>query len=266
MFNLSKRKRLPFFRLIPLLLVAVFTLSVVPSAHAEVPDYKWTAALSGIDTLYDGYTALETTNKLEKQRIQSLRKDNTTRLQTVNAAIKNIDKSKIDTLAATVKNLKDRHAPLLDQYRNLGKQISEARKRKDKKNADLLDLTRNKLKPSVEAAKLAIKQAETQLSTAKSQAKNKVQIVKDTLMPVSNLKKQITAENKSITSFNKTRSASYKRYRSAVKSGNAITAVAEITMMITQLRNVHKSQQIIYSWEQQISSAIQSATNKLPAK
>ncbi|MEJ8303257.1 hypothetical protein [Saccharibacillus sacchari] len=253
-------------RLASVCLVAVLICTVSLPAQAEASGNNWAVSLSAVDSLYDGYTALETANKLEKQEIQLLRKDSSARLQNVNSAIKAIDKSKIDTLTATAAALKTRYAPLLQQYSDLGKQAGDARKRKDKKNADLLDLQRNKLKPSVEAAKLEIKQANEALVAAKKQAKTKAQIVKDALLPVSSLKKQVTAENKSITAFNKTRAASYKRYRAAIKSGNAITAAAEITMMYTQLGKIHASQQKIYGWEKQISAAIKSAAAKLPAK
>lgn len=259
-------KKGSFSRFASLMLAAVLVLSVYAPGRAQASGDAWAAALSGIDSLYDGYTALETANKLEKQQIQSLRKDSAARLKEVNAAVKAIDKTKIDQLASTAASLKTRHASLIGQYGDLGKQASEARKRKDKKNADLLDLKRNKLKPSVDAAKSEIKKANEELAAAKKQAKAKAQIVKDALAPVTSLKKQVTAENKSITSFNKTRAASYKRYRAAVKSGNAITAAAEITMMYTQLGKIHASQQKIHGWEKQISAAIKSAANKLPGK
>lgn len=259
-------KKSLFHRLIPLLLATVLTLTVSLPARAEAAGDAWTVALSGMDTLYDGYTALETANKLEKQAIQSLRKDSATRLKEVNAAVNAIDKPKIEQLAATAASLKLRHASLIQQYSDLGKQASDARKRKDKKNADLLDLKRNKLKPSVDAAKSEIKSANEALSAAKKQAAAKAKVVKDVLASVTSLKKQVTAENKSIAAFNKTRAASYKRYRAAVKSGNAITAAAELTMMYTQLGRIHASQQKIYGWEKQIAAAIKSAASKLPTK
>lgn len=263
---LIEKKKRALSRLFPLLLAAVLILSVSLPARAQASGDTWAAALSGIDTLYDGYTALETVNKLEKQEIQSLRKDSAARLKEVNAAVKAIDKPKIDRLASEAAALKLRHASLIQQYSDLGKQASEARKRKDKKNADLLDLKRNKLKPSVDAAKLEIKNANEAVSAAKKQATAKAKTVKDMLVPVASLKKQVTAENKSIAAFNKTRAASYKRYRSAVKSGNAITAAAEMTMMYAQLGKIHASQQKIYGWEKQISAAVKSAATKLPSK
>lgn len=261
----SKKSRRPVHLAVLLLIFSLILSLAAPQGKVYASGDAWAAALSGIDTLYDGYTALETANKIEKLEIQSLRKDNAARLKQVNAAIKSIDKSKIDSLAAQSTALKSKHAPLLGQYSELGKQAAEARKRKDKKSADLLDLKRNKLKPSVEAAKLEMKKVKESLAAAKKQAASKAKLVKDALAPVSSLKKQVTAEHKSITAFNKTRSAAYKRYRSSIKSGNAITAAAEITLMYNQLGKIHGSQQKIYGWEKQISAAIKSAAAKLPS-
>lgn len=252
-------------RLTPLLLIVALVFSFPASGRASSAGDVWAAALSGIDALYDGYTALETANKIEKQAIQALRKDNEARLKTVNAAVKAIDKAKIDRLTADAAAAQNRHAALLKQYGDLGKQASDARKRKDKKNADLLDLQRNKLKPSVDAAKSEIAKAKEALASAKKQAAAKAQVVKNALTPVTALKKQVTAENKTIAAYNKTRAASYKRYRSSIKSGGAITAAAELTLMYTQLNKIHASQQKIYGWEKQIAAAIQSAAAKIPS-
>ncbi len=253
------------YRLMPLLLIFALVFSFPASGRASAAGDGWAAALSGIDALYDGYTALETANKIEKQAIQALRKDSEARLKTVNASVKAIDKAKIDRLAADAVALPNRHAALLKQYADLGKQAADARKRKDKKNADLLDLKRNKLKPSVDAAKSEIAKAKEALASAKKQAAAKAQIVKNALTPVAALKKQVTAENKTIAAYNKTRAASYKRYRSSVKSGGAITAAAELALMYTQLDKIHASQQKIYGWEKQIAAAIQSAAAKIPS-
>ncbi len=255
----------PFHRLLTLLLVLAVAFSFPFAGRAAAAGDGWTAALSSIEMLYDGYTALETANKIEKQGIQSLRKDSEARLHTLNAAIKTIDKAKVDRLTADAAAVRSKHAALLKQYSDLGKQAAEARKRKDKKNADVLDLKRNKLKPSVDAAKSEIKHAKEALASAKKQAAAKAKTIRDALAPVTALKKQVTAENKSIAAYNQTRAASYKRYRAAVKSGAAITAAAELTLMYTQLDKIHVSQQRIYGWEKQILAAVQAAAAKLPA-
>ncbi|OWA33346.1 hypothetical protein B9G55_21955 [Saccharibacillus sp. O16] len=254
-------------RLLSLLLVAVIALSALslpPAGRAAAADNGWSAALSSMDVLYDGYTALETANKIEKQAIQSLRKDSEARLKTIHTALTQIDKTKIARLAADSTASQNKHAALLKQYSDLGKQAAEARKRKDKKSADMLDLKRNQLKPSVDAAKSEIKRTKEALASAKKQAAAKAKMVRDALAPATALKKQVTEENKSIAAANKTRAASYKRYRAAVKSGGAITAAAELTLMYAQLDKIHLSQQKIYSWEKQILAAVQAAAAKLP--
>ncbi|WP_223069772.1 hypothetical protein [Paenibacillus caui] len=224
----------------------------------------WNNALSSIDGLYDSFTALESIIRLEKQEIQALRSKNNDQLKALNAKIKMIDKAKIDRLKLEAEQAQKKNAPLLKEYAALGKQAAEARKRKDKKAADLLDLKRNKLKASVEAARLENRLKNEALSEAKKQATAKAKVVKDALAPVQTLKKQITAENKKITSANKSMTAAGKRYRAAVKQGNAIAAAAEMTLMYGELGHIHASLKNIYGWEGQIASMLRAAEAKLP--
>ncbi len=259
--------RLPVRLFAPLLVLGLLLLALAAPperAFASSPDTAWAAALSALDTAYDGYTALETVNKLEKMEIQSLRKDSASRLKIVHDAIRRIGRSDADRLQARIAALKSRHAPLLEQYRELGRQAAEARKSKNKKRVDLLDLKRNNLKPSVQAARLEIQTAQQELAAAKKQAAAKAKLLRDALAPAAACKQQVTAENKSIAAFNKTRTAAYKRYRSAVKQGSAMTAAAELTLMYDQLGRIHASQQRILGWEKQIAAAIRVAAAKLP--
>jgi predicted nucleic acid-binding Zn-ribbon protein len=231
-----------------------------PAAHAD----SWDSALSSMDALHDGYTAMEAIIKAEKSEITALNQKNNAQLTRMNTSIQAIDKAKVDQLKSTADAAVKKYAPLLAEYTSLGKQATEARKNKDKKTADLLDLKRNKLKPSVDAAKLEIKNKKDALSAARTQATAKKKVVQDALLPVKTLKQQITAENKLISSANKNKSAAEKLYRSAVKQGNAVAAAAELTIMYNELGKVHTSQQKIKTWATQITSTLSAAQAKLP--
>lgn len=225
---------------------------------------SWDTALNTVDGLYDSVSAMDSVIKLEKQNTQVLRKSNDAVQKAINESVKNIDKSKLTELKAAADQAEKKYAPLLADYANLGKQITAAKKNKDKKTADLLDLKRNRLKPSVDAAKLEIKNKKAALSAAKQAAAAKTKLVKDALAPVTVLRKQITEENKLIAASNKSRAVADKLYKSAVKQGNAVTAAAELTIIYGELGKVHSSQQKIYSWEKQITSVLTSAKAKLP--
>ncbi|MNB83894.1 hypothetical protein D3C75_307360 [compost metagenome] len=233
-------------------------------AHAAAFEPEFAAAIGSIDQLYDGYTALETAIKLQKSQIQELRSRNDDRQKSIAAKVKLIDKAKIEQLNSASVQVSGKHAALLQQYSDLGKRAAAARKSKDKKSADLLDLQRNKLKPSVEAARLEIKNAKEALAAAKKSASAKAKLVTDALVPVQNLRKQVTAENKKIAAANRTRTAAGKRYRLAVKQGAAITAATEMALMYNELGKINACWKTIYGYEKQIAAALSTAEAKLP--
>lgn len=255
-------------RLLALLFILSAAFSVVTlagpvyAASSSGPDFA--AAISSVDQLYDGYTALETAIKLQKAQVQDLRSLNNARQKSIAAKVKLIDKPAIDRLTAASARVTAKHAALLQKYSELGTRLTEARKQKDKKNADLLTLQRSQLKPSVEAAKLEIKNAKEALASARKAAAAKAKVVNDALAPVTALRKQVTAENKKIAAANKTRTAANKRYRTAVRQGAALTAATEMALMYSELGKIHTCWNNICAYEKQIAAYLSAAEAKLP--
>ncbi|MCT2194580.1 hypothetical protein ACL02P_06105 [Paenibacillus sp. MB22_1] len=250
---------------IRLLLLAVITISLMMSGTR--PMYaasSWEAALSGIDAMYDGLTAVQTLVKQESLEISALRKKNNDALAAINAKLKAIDQATITRLTQESESLQRKHASLLEEYKSLGKQVSAAKIRKDKKSADLLELKRNQLKPAATAASAEIKAKKDALAAAKKAKAAKVKVVKDALAPVQTLKKQITAENKSVAAARKHLSAADKRYKASVKRGDAIVAALELKIVYDQTKTIHTSLTKVYDWEKQISRTITNASAKLP--
>ncbi|WP_161487833.1 hypothetical protein [Paenibacillus glacialis] len=233
----------------------------VPQVHASD---RWDTALAQIDIVYDDVTALKVTTLSETQHIQEQRTKNTDALKLVNVKITAIDVEWIKKLQIELDQTLRKHTPLLEQYTTLSKQASAAKQNKNKKLSDLLDLKRNKLRASVEAARTDIKVKKAALSTAKKQRATKVKVVKDALAPVQNFKKQITAENKTIAAIRQIYSAAEKSYKASVKEGNAVTAADNITLMYEQMVLIHTSLQKVYDWEKQIAQTIVIAESKLP--
>ncbi|GGA28161.1 hypothetical protein [Paenibacillus physcomitrellae] len=247
--------------LISVLLAMVLGLgALTPAAYAD----SWNSALSTLDGLHDSYTALESVVKAEKAQITAINKTNNDQLSRINAGIQAIDKTKIGQLQNTADAASKKYAPLLAEYSALGKQAAAARKSKDKKAADLLDLKRNKLKPSVDAAKQEIKTKKDALAAAKKQAAAKKKGVQDALLPVKTLKQQMTAENKLVTEANRRKSTAEKLYRTAVKQGNAIAAAAEMAVMYSELGKVHTSQVKLRTYADKITASLKTAQAKLP--
>ncbi|MDP4099276.1 hypothetical protein OIN60_21405 [Paenibacillus sp. P96] len=245
--------------LVLLLVAALWWGSILP-AQAD----SWEAALDGIDAVYDDVTELEALIKLESKQTQTLRQKNNDSLQALNKDIQAIDAALIARLTGEVKQIEQKHAALLSQYSSLSKQAAAARKQKNTKAAALLDLKRNNLKPSYTQAKAEIKAKKDALTAAKKQATTKKKAVKDALLPVTALKKQITAENKVIADARKSKTAANKKYRSAVKIGDAVTALTQMMVVYDQLARIHTSQQKTYTWEKKIAEGLAAAEAKLP--
>ncbi|MDU4696882.1 MULTISPECIES: hypothetical protein [Paenibacillus] len=250
---------------IKLLLLAVITCSLMLGGNR--PMYAasaWDAALDGIDAMYDGLTAVQTLVKQESLEISALRKKNNDALAAIHAKLKTIDQATITRLTQESESLQRKHASLLEEYKSLGKQAAAAKKRKDKKSAELLELRRNQIKPSATAAAAEIKAKKDLLAAAKKAKTAKAKVVKDALVPVQTLKKQITAENKSVAAARKHLSAADKRYKASVKRGDAIGAALELKTVYDQTKAIHTSLTKVYDWEKQIARLITVASAKLP--
>ncbi|MGG6311082.1 hypothetical protein [Paenibacillus macerans] len=246
-----------------LLVFGMLVLLLCGTAQAKPAD-SWNAAWDGIDAVYDGLTMVQSLVKQESAEITALRKRNNEQLSAINAKVKAIDRPLLDRLAAEGESLQRKHAALLENYSSLGKQVTAAKKRKDNKAADLLELKRNQLKPAATAAAAEIKAKKDALAAAKKATAGKAKIVKDALIPVQTLKKQITAENKTIAAVRKVLSAADKRYKSSVKQGDAVGALLELKTVSDQTNQVHASLKKVYEWEKKIAQTLASAATKLP--
>ncbi|ANF98905.1 hypothetical protein AR543_19020 [Paenibacillus bovis] len=245
------------------LILALLTplTSLLPANHAYADN--WTAAVNGIEAVYDGVASLESIIQLENQQTQTLRKQNNNRLQTVNTKIKDMDKAKLASLKTTVTQTEQKYASLFTDYAELGKQAATARKQKNTKKAEVISLKRNKMKAEVTAARTEIKQKKAALTQARKETAARKKNVKEALAPVQTVKKQITAENKTISTYKKSRSSARKSYHAAVKKGDAISAAAYLTVVYNKLGAIHASQQKIYGYEQQITTIIKAAESRL---
>ncbi|MNO28149.1 hypothetical protein D3C76_180360 [compost metagenome] len=248
-------------RFVQFILVVALLNSNLTMASAAA---DWDSALDEINGLHGKYTSLQEALKSDVSTIQILRKQNNNMLKSIHAVIASTDKALLTRLSSEITSAQKKHAPLLEQYSTLGKQSSAAKKVRDFKTATLLDLRRNKLKAAVTIARTEIKAKTDALATARKQTATKLKPIKDALAPITGLKKQITAENKNITVAQKVRSEADKRYKTAVKQGDAITAATEMSASYEKMIQIHSLQQKIRIWEQKIALALRAAESKLP--
>lgn len=231
----------------------------LPAAAAD-----WDSALEEIHNLYGDYTGLQETMKSEISRNQTLRKQNIADLSAINSQLKSMNSSLLSRLKSEAEAMKKKHAPLLEQYTSLGKQASAARKAGNLKAATTLDLKRNKLKAAANAARVEIKGKTAALAEARVATSISVKPAKEALAPVQGLRKQITAQSKKVSELQALRSEADKRYRAAVRTGDAVTAAAEMKLSYAKMSEIRSMLQQIYSGEQKISAALRSAEPKIP--
>ncbi|MWV43151.1 hypothetical protein GRF59_05865 [Paenibacillus sp. HJL G12] len=254
-------------RVVTIVLVFMMCLMMGISgpSYALASDSVWEAALEDIGKLHDTFIGLESANQLEKQQIQDLRKQNNDKLKLINTRVQLIDMVKLDKLKTEAEQVQKKYAPLLAEYSELGRKATEARKRKDSKSALLYDLKRNRLKTSVNNARQEIKGKKDAYLAAKKIASAKAKVVKDILIGVQALKRQITAENQKMAEWNKDRAAADKRYKAAVKAGNAVTTASELKQIVAELNRIHDAQNKIMGWERDVAQTLRSAEAKLPS-
>lgn len=241
----------------------LLSLWIAPGSRVMAAS-EWDTALDEIHNLYTDYTSLQTSLKSDLQRNQALRKQNSAALAAVNKHLQATNAVQLAKLRATTEAVQKKHGPLLEQYNALGKQITAARKANNLKSATLLEIKRNKLKPAATAARAEVKIAASALAEAKAVAAARNKPAKDALAPVAQLKKQIAAQNKLFSAAQAVRSEADKRYRTAVQTGDAATAAASMKQSYNRMVELRAMAGQMFSWEQQISTALRSAEQKLP--
>ena len=269
MINLGNKFRLrhPFRKVSDLkgcILLVILIFLVTSNLSYASAATEWDSALDNINALHNNYTSLQETIKNDSLKIQKLRKVNNDDLKSINLKLQSFDEPLLTRLKVEVTAIQNKHAPLLKQYSELGKQSTAAKKAKDLKTATILDLKRNKLKPAVVLARSEVKTKTEALAAARKLTATKTKPAKDALVTVTTLKKQIAVENKKVSAAQKARSEADKQYKIAVKQGDAILAAAEMRTSYEHMLQIHAMQQTLYSWEQKISVALRAAESKLP--
>ncbi|MBW4085821.1 hypothetical protein [Paenibacillus sp. S150] len=244
-------------------LLVVLAIFAGHSPHVSAAA-DWDSALEEIHTLYNDYSGLQSALKSESARTRTLRRQNNADLAAINLKLQATDAALLNRLKTEAEAAKKKHAPLLAEYTSLGKQITAARKAGNLKSATLFEIKRNKLKAAAASARTEVKTKNTRLAEARALTAAKTKPAKDALAPISDLKKQITAQNKSASAVQEERSEADKRYKAAIASGDAITAAAAMKLSYGRIGELRTFAQQAYAWEQKITLALRAAEAKLP--
>lgn len=249
-----------------MLMILAISLTVLPGNRvlAAAADPQWDASYSALGGLHDLLAAADLAIRDIREQYLTLRKRNTELQKDIYARIKLIDKTKLERLYSEAEQAKRKYAPLLEEYARLSKQGTEARKQKNRKQALMADMKRNRIKGAVEAARTEIKKKQAAAAAAKQEAIAKSKSVKEAMTPIQPLRKKITSENKRIAELNKSRTAVNKRYKAAVKHGDAVGAALGMKTMVDQLQQILNSRKSILAWEREVQQALKKAETRLP--
>ncbi|TJY40721.1 hypothetical protein E5161_16370 [Cohnella pontilimi] len=217
--------------LVMALWVPVMALAAAPEFTAlQKHEFEKTAA--GADSQlaerltgqYRDYLSLAEQSRSWEQQTGALHYRNEDRSADVRKRIMQINSAKINTLKLSVENAKKRYQPLFDLYTSVNKQLTAARKLKNKTLTSVLSAQAESLKLSVEAARADIKGKQLALASARDAANAWMKKVRTTLSGIDPLKKQYKALKESVSVLQDNRSLTWKTLTQAVKKRDAKAA------------------------------------------
>jgi len=257
-------KRSRFNTTVPvvLLLFVMLGLAALPLQAAAAD--AWDKAMEEINASYDETAVIKAVTAEQAKGIAELRSANNTGLKSWKAQVEHFNSVRLTSLKEADAAVKSRHSKLLKQYTSLGKQLQAAREAGQEKQVTLLNLKRNRLMPAYASARSEMRAAAAAYSSARKQAAARLTPVTETLAKVSQQKKIIAADNKVIAEIRKQRAASDKGFRTAVKAGDAVTAVKELHSLQTQLKLLKSQQAAVYEREKEIAVLLRTIQTKFP--
>lgn len=251
-------------RIIPmLLLLLMIGLNVQPGTSTAANG--WDEALEGINAVYDETAALRASVETQTKTVTALRTANNAGLKDLREQVGRYDSARLTKLKAADAAVKSKHAKLVAEYASLGKQLKAAKEAKQEKQAAMLNLKRNKLKPAYTSARTEMQTAAGAYTSAKKQTAAKLAPVTEALAKVTQLKKRITEKNKEIAGVRKQRVDSDKQLKAAVKAGDAVAALKELRALRSHFTRLRDQQAVVLGWEKEIAALLQTAHAKFPA-
>lgn len=252
-----------------------FTAVEASAASVTLPasaKTAWDKLVSGSDSAqaaklkgqYNELVALQQQETGLDERTKSLHYANAEALADTRNKIKQINASKLASLEAQAKQTRERYQPLLDKYTQLNKQISAAKAVKSKELAKVLQLQADLLKPSVQAAKAAIKQQDDAYKAEKDATSKIAKNIRATLDGIDTVNVRIRASKSSASASKSAISPIFKTLAQTAKQGDAKSAASSMSGALSLYRQLIGHKEKIYGYEQEITSIIAKAKTQFP--
>ncbi|RAR45767.1 hypothetical protein [Paenibacillus sp. MDMC362] len=268
-----------FRRLLTLSLVMALLLSLIPMPFVNAAAIEFTDTVQAQLNATADRAGGTVRTKLIKQfddfksernqvmdlddRISSLRYANEAKASETRKKISEIDKDKIRKLEDQLQAAKTKYQPLFNTYSALNKQITAAKKLKDKSLSKMLQSQASGMKILVSLGRDDIRNKQTALTAAKKERTSKAAKVRSILSEIESYKSKIKSDKSAISTPNKRMTTEWKNFKAAVKANESARTSDALSRLLTLSGQILTTKKSIYSHEQKIESIITRANAQL---
>ncbi|BBI31403.1 coiled-coil domain-containing protein [Cohnella abietis] len=220
---------------------------------AASADKTTAAKLNG---LYNELSNLLKQDQENETKIKAIHYRNEEALLALRKQIRDINADKLTKLEAQVKQTKNRYKPLFETYSSVNKQITVAKKLKNKTLTTMLSTQADVLKLSVKLAREDIKNKEEAYKTAKGATSLTIKSARDKLDTIDPLKVQIKAHRGAISLPRTSLSPVWTNFKHATKKSDIPSTLDSLSTLVMLSRQIVEQQQKIYILEGKITDII----------
>ncbi|MNI01087.1 hypothetical protein D3C73_539160 [compost metagenome] len=218
---------------------------------------KITKQYSDFSTQYKGITNWDA-------KISTLHYENEAQVSAIRQQIREIHDDKIAKLEAQVKDLKNKYQPLFDSNTALTRQVSTAKKLKDKTLYKMLSAQSDVLKTAAAFARQEIRTKQDALTAAKKEKTHLTKKIRGVLAEIDPVKNKIKAEKSILSGQNKLITTEWTNFKSAIKKSDADRTSDSLARLLTCSAKIHSLKQNMYNMEVSISSIIKRSKDLIP--
>jgi hypothetical protein len=213
--------------------------------------------------LYNRFLLLQQQEATREEQIKQLHYRNQEQLSVLRKQMSGIDAERISRLEAALKQTRDRHQPLFDQYQSLNRQITIASKLKNKDVTSFLRSQAAILKTAASVARQDIRLKESAVAQAKDERNKKLKRIRSTLSDMDPILIRIRAEQSSEGVYKKRVTAEWKYFAAVVKKADARGASASLGSLVSFAEKAGERGRKRHDLEQSISAIIAKAKQQL---
>lgn len=264
--------------IMPLILILVFSLPFHVFAASTARLSK--SAISTVEKISQGaepslrsklneqvkqIETLEARDLNLNEEIGTLHGSNGQKLASVQAQLKQLNSGKLEGLEKQVRDTKARYKPLFDLHGSLNKQLSAARKLKNKTLKSALQNQLDVVKVSAQLAREEIRAKEEALSAAKEAKTKTAKQVRSILEEVAVNQARINTEKKAAADTGKQIAAESKKLTASLKKKDAASLLTNLSAMSSLSQQLLNRKSRIIDMEKKIGTVIDKASALLPA-